>query len=135
MLPQILPFAVAFLVFVGAWFAPSKTKAQDGRRPTQSSLVAIAQRVSANANLPMITDLPAIELVRLRELGRLRDKGSSAFYSGGGPAAVYDDTTSTTYLPEIRTGNLPGEVSVPVHEGVHNMQDRAGDMPVVIAGA
>jgi hypothetical protein len=126
MFPQIMLRAATLAFFAAAAVTPSMAKPQDGKHPTRASLAVIAQWVSTNLELPMIKDMPRVELVPSPELARLGNKGLSSFYDGGKPAAVYDDATRTIYLPESWTGNSPAEMSVLVHEVAHDMQNQAG---------
>jgi hypothetical protein len=126
MFPQLMLCAVTVLFFVTSSVAQSRAEWQEDSRPTHSSLVTIAKWVSANADLPMMTNLPGVKLVSLQELTRLREKGLMSFHAGVAPAAVYDDTTRTIYLPESWSGKSPADESVLVHEMVHHMQNEAG---------
>ena len=126
MFPQLMLYAVTFLFFVTGSVAQSRAEWQDNSRPTHSSLVAIAKWVSANAGLPMMTNLPGVELVSTAELTRLREKGLTTFHAGVATGAVYDDATRTIYLPENWSDKSPTDQSVLVHEMVHHMQNEAG---------
>jgi hypothetical protein len=99
-------YAVTLLFFVTGSVAQSRAEWKDDARPTHSSLIAIAKWVSANAGLPMMTNLPGVELVPLAELTRRREKGLASFYTGAALAAAgYDDATRTIYLPETGATN------------------------------
>jgi hypothetical protein len=126
MFPQIMRCAVVLILLVAGGVAPTRAEWDEDRRPTPSALLAIAEWVSANTDLPMTRNLPAVDLVPLGELKRLRDAGSAAFYFGGGPTAVYDDAAKIIYLPEDWTGRSPTEQSMLVHEMVNHMQNQAG---------
>ena len=127
MFPQIMLYAVVLFLFVSNAVTSARAEWQgDDNRPTRSSLAAIVEWLSANAELALTRELPTVELVPSPELTRLRDKGLSSFYAGGGPAAVYDDASRTIYLPKTWTGKSPVEQSVLVHEMVHHMQNQAG---------
>jgi hypothetical protein len=127
MFPQLMLYAVTLLFFVTGSVAQSRAEWKDDARPTHSSLIAIAKWVSANADLPMMTNLPGVELVPLAELTRRREKGLASFYTGAAfVAAGYDDATRTIYLPENWSNKSPTDESVLVHEMVHHMQNEAG---------
>jgi hypothetical protein len=96
-------------------------------------LTAIVLWLSANFDLPAIHDHPHVEFALPATITSLRYKD----LLGGqprGPAeakeagqrevvAVYDDATTTIYLPKGWTGDTPAELSVLVHEMVHHLQN------------
>ncbi len=106
MFPQLMLYAVTILFFVTGSVTQSRAEWENDSRPTHSALVAIANWVSANAGLPMMKNLPGVELVPTADLSRLREKGPASFYAGVAPAAAYDDATRTIYLPENWSGKL-----------------------------
>ncbi len=60
MFPQLMLCAVTSLFFVTGSVAQSRAEWEhDVRRPTHSLLVAIANWVSVNSGLPMMTNCPA----------------------------------------------------------------------------
>jgi hypothetical protein len=118
--------------------------------PTDSppTLVAIADWLSTNWDLPPADTLPRVEFVPRTQLERLRyghllrglprtaaGEGSSQAIGGEHATplpqfhrevvAVYNDVTQTIYLPDTWTGKSRAEQSVLVHEMVHHLQNRA----------
>ena len=95
-------------------------------------MTAIVLWLAANFDLPAINEHPRVEFVPPARITALRYSG----ISGGQPnspagnagqrevVAVYDDASSTIYLPEGWSGNSPAELSVLVHEMVHHLQNR-----------
>jgi Domain of unknown function (DUF6647) len=96
-------------------------------------LTAIVLWLAANFDLPATNDHPRVEFVPSATITALRYKhiagaqpNSPAEKTGQRDVvAVYDDATSTIYLPEGWTGSTPAELSVLVHEMVHHIQNRA----------
>jgi uncharacterized protein DUF6647 len=103
-------------------------------------LTEIATWLSVNFDLPAASDHPKVAIVPAMEIAFLRYGAFTAmkqaevvaFYSsansrdaGREVVAVYDDKTSTIFLPEGWTGNTPTELSVLVHEMVHHLQKAA----------
>jgi hypothetical protein len=125
MFPQLMLYAVTILFLVTGSVTQSRAEWENDSRPTHSTLVAIANWVSVNAGLPMMKNLPGVELISTAELSRLHEKGPTSFYAGVAPAA-YDDATRTIYLPANWSGKSPTDESVLVHEMVHHMQNEAG---------
>jgi len=94
-------------------------------------MTAIVLWLAANFDLPATSEHPRVEFVPPATITALRNKDSA----GGQPSpaekagqretvAVYDDATSTIYLPEGWNGNTPAQLSVLVHEMVHHLQNR-----------
>ena len=92
-------------------------------------MTAIVLWLAANLDLPATSEHPRVEFVPPATITALRYSG----ISGGQPnspagqreiVAVYDDATSTIYLPEGWSGNTPAQLSVLVHEMVHHLQNR-----------
>jgi hypothetical protein len=96
-------------------------------------MTAVVLWLAANFDLPASNEHPYVELVPPATIAALRYKDISSV-TPNSPAekigqsdvvAVYDNATSTIYLPEGWTGSTPGELSVLVHEMVHHLQNRA----------
>lgn len=121
--------------------ASSAANFQSGApRLKQALLTEIVTWLSANFDLPAASDHPKVAIVPAMEIAFLRYCAFTAakraeivaFYSsansrdaGREVVAVYDDKTSTIFLPEGWTGNTPTELSVLVHEMVHHLQKAA----------
>jgi Domain of unknown function (DUF6647) len=94
-------------------------------------LTAVVLWLAANFDLPATNEHPHVEFVPPATIAALRYKdigqsNSRAEKTGQRDVvAVYDDATSTIYLPEGWTGSTPAELSVLVHEMVHHIQNRA----------
>src|SRR5262249_41220664 len=95
-------------------------------------LTAIALWLSANFGLPASDDHPRVEFVPAAKLATLRYRGLAAGWQPQSDAAtgqaaeivsVYEDETSTIYLPDGWTGRTPAELSILVHEMVHHLQN------------
>ena len=92
-------------------------------------MTAIVLWLAANFDLPATSEHPRVEFVPPATITALRYSGISGSQPNS-PAgqreivAVYDDATSTIYLPEGWSGNTPAQLSVLVHEMVHHLQNR-----------
>jgi len=92
-------------------------------------MTAIVLWLAANFGLPPTSEHPRVEFVPPATITALRYSGISGSQPNS-PAgqreivAVYDDATSTIYLPEGWSGNTPAQLSVLVHEMVHHLQNR-----------
>jgi hypothetical protein len=95
-------------------------------------LTAVVLWLAANFDLPATSEHPDVKFVPPATITALRYQGMSGEQPSN-PAekagqrevvAVYDDATSTIYLPEGWSGNTPAELSVLVHEMVHHLQNR-----------
>jgi hypothetical protein len=107
----------------------------------QTLLTVIVTWLSMNFGLAAIDEQPRLEFVSEAVMSEVRD-GRLASNGGDriaaeaarlGPAepghgvhAIYDDISSTIYLPEGWTATSPADVSVLVHELVHHLQNAAG---------
>ena len=130
--PTIEQQAPAFRAFKST---PDKPEAIDVRIP-DASLLAIAEWLSQNFELPNSTELPHIEFAAPAQMNRLRYKGLLPDRMNGAQAtqsgyqrevlAIYDDAKRTIYLPLGWTGMTASERSVLVHEMVHHLQNLAG---------
>jgi hypothetical protein len=104
-------------------------------------VVAIADWLSSNYDLPAIYDPPVIKLVPAAMMATLRHRDVSsdawsdsqastgyleASQTSSTIVAIYDDRARTIYLPETWTGDTPVALSVLVHEMVHHLQNLAG---------
>ena len=96
-------------------------------------LTAVVLWLAANFDLPATNQHPDVKFVPPATITALRHQDTSGEQPTN-PAekagqrevvAVYDDATSTIYLPEGWSGNTPAELSVLVHEMVHHLQNRA----------
>jgi hypothetical protein len=116
------------LVFPEAESRPAAT------RPMDKLLGAITTWLVENFDLPVINELPQVELVPPSKIAALRYKGfmqrqpqttndQAMLGAGTEIMAVYDDVARTIYLPEGWSGGSAAELSVLVHEAVHHLQN------------
>ena len=100
-------------------------------------LTAIALWLSANFNLPPLSEQPKIELVSQARITAIRHHAFSLerrHDTGAMPpvfdpretVAIYDDPHRTIYLPLTWTGGTAAELSMLVHEMVHHLQNIGG---------
>ena len=100
-------------------------------------LTAMVLWISANFDFPANYEHPNIKLVPASEITFLRYRAftaaqqrellsrqsASAAQTGRREAvAVYDDQTSTIFLPDTWKGDTPADLSILVHEMVHHLQ-------------
>jgi hypothetical protein len=111
-----------------------------GAPPPVALLTIIADWLAENFDLPATRDLPRVELVSPVKLAAMRFRGAlpdqwreDSVVDPAVQAAyqrevlgVYDDRSTTIFLPESWSGASPREVSVLVHEMVHHLQKLAG---------
>ena len=103
-------------------------------------LTAIVTWISANFELPPDYNHPNIKLVPATEITFLRYKAftvaqqrellsleieTTAPSARREAVAVYDDLTTTIFLPDTWKGVTPADLSVLVHEMVHHLQNNA----------
>jgi hypothetical protein len=112
--------------------AADRLIATSGNLAMNALLTAVALWLAANFDLPATSEHPHVEFVPPATISALRYQD----IPGGQPSspaekasqrdvvAVYDDATSTIYLPEGWSGSTPAELSVLVHELVHHLQNR-----------
>lgn len=111
------------------------TGTKPASQPPSPRLVrALGIWLAENFALPLIASQPAVKLVSpvkittLRYTGLLSDKPEDVADVPAGQrevVATYDPLTRTIYLPEGWTGTTPAELSVLVHEMVHDLQNVA----------
>lgn len=100
-------------------------------------LTAIALWLSANFNLPALSEPPKVELVsparitaiRYQAFGVEARRDIAAMPPVSDPrdtVAIYDDANRTIYLPLTWTGGTAAGLSVLVHEMVHHLQNVGG---------
>ena len=100
-------------------------------------LTAIALWLSANFNLPPLSEPPKIELVSPARIMAIRHQAFNveqrhdiaAMPPVSDPrdtVAVYDDPNRTIYLPLTWTGGTAADLSMLVHEMVHHLQNIGG---------
>lgn len=100
-------------------------------------LTAIALWLSANFNLPPLSEQPKIELVSQARITAIRYQAFgvearhdiAAMPPVSDPrdtVAIYDDANRTIYLPLTWTGSTAADLSVLVHEMVHHLQNIGG---------
>jgi hypothetical protein len=102
-----------------------------------ATLAAIATWLSRYFDLPVADELPRVELVAPSRLVAIRYPAlllqqlqtpalqQAMLDAKRDTLAVYDEPTSTIYLPEGWEGETPAAFSVLVHELVHHLQSRA----------
>src|SRR6516165_7463926 len=101
-------------------------------------ITAMETWVSNQFDLPTMHEHPRIEfappakIASLRFTDLLSDPGAQVEPNNRAPSAqhdtiaIYDDATRTIYLPEGWSGSTPAELSVLVHEMVHQFQNLLG---------
>lgn len=100
-------------------------------------LTAIALWLSANFNLPPLSEQPNVELVSQVRIMAIRHQAFNiekrqdvaAMPPVSDPratVAIYDDSNRTIYLPLTWTGSTAAELSMLVHEMVHHLQNLGG---------
>lgn len=99
-------------------------------------LTAIALWLSANFDLPSLSEQPKVELVsqarimtiRHQAFGMEKRQDIAATPPISDPrdtVAIYDDSNRIIYLPLTWTGSTAAELSMLVHEMVHHLQNIA----------
>ena len=89
-------------------------------------LATLTLWLSANFDLPQPHQQPKLELVSAQELIAKASNGSSQ----NAPSeieAIYDPRTKTIFLSDRWSGNTPADLSIIVHELVHQLQHE-GDL-------
>ena len=102
-------------------------------------LTAIALWLSANFNLPPLSEPPKIELVSPARIMAIRHQAFNVerrhdiaamamppVSDSCDTVAVYDDSNRTIYLPLTWTGGTAADLSMLVHEMVHHLQNIGG---------
>ena len=106
--------------------------------PQRALVAAIGHWVSSNFDLPLVPEQPNLALVPVERMLAMRKRAAMPGHptetswelhaSARQPdiVALYDDRSSTIYLPEDWSGATPAELSMLVHELVHHIQNQAG---------
>ena len=100
-------------------------------------LTAIALWLSANFNLPPLSEQPKIELVSQARITAIRYQAFNVearhdiaamppVFDPRETVAIYDDANRTIFLPLTWTGGTAADLSVLVHEMVHHLQNIGG---------
>ena len=100
-------------------------------------LTAIALWLSANFNLPALSEPPKVELVSQAKIMAIRYQAFSVerrhdintvppYSDPRDTVAIYDDSNRIIYLPLTWTGGTAAELSMLVHEMVHHLQNLGG---------
>jgi hypothetical protein len=107
----------------------------------QTLLTVIVTWLSMNFGLPAVYEHPRVQFASTAEMAEIRyglaasnrpDRVAAAAGQSASAEfahdvqAIYDDRSSTIYLPEGWTGATPAEGSLLVHELVHHLQNAGG---------
>jgi hypothetical protein len=111
-------------VAVALWLAAAAPVAAVETRATPSLLDAIELWLVANFGLAPTAEPPALVTVPAQRLVEIR-YGPGSSVAPGEMMAAYDHGSRTIYLAEGWTGGSAAELSVLVHEMVHNLQASA----------
>jgi hypothetical protein len=131
----------ALMTFACTGPAPTQTAERFYARSDHSALLTeIANWLSANFDLPAVSELPRTETASPMKLTAMRYKGllpegwredriedpAVLTASPREVLAVYNDTTKTIFLAQGWSAATPAEVSILVHEMVHHLQNLGG---------
>lgn len=96
-------------------------------RPDELVLRELAGFLEKNTNFRDVESFPTIEFAREQEMKELR-YGARFLQAEVLVVSLYDRSSSTIYLPVGWQGRSPAELSMLIHEMVHHLQDRAGEV-------